>query len=413
MKRINKVAVLGAGTMGARIAAHFANAGVPSFCSISFLRTPTAPRVTKSPPPGSMAPGSRNPPPFSSHRWRTLVTVGNFDDDLKHLADVRLDHRGRCRESRNQAVAAQESGSHPQARNDRDHQHQRLARGTSPKAFRDDFRRSWFGTHFFNPPRYMRLMEIIPTPDADPALIDAVAHFCDVRLGKGVVIAKDTPNFIGNRIGTFSVLNVIRLMQEMDLTIEEIDALTGQAVGWPRSATFRTIDLVGLDILGHVVSNMTQNVHDERSELQIPHFFRQMLERKWLGDKTKGGFYKKVKAQTERKTSAWHSTGRRWNIIRGRSRNSPRSRWRKTSKRPARASACCSASTAASAEARQGRALSCGRRSPNCGLTPPIAFPKFPTPSSRSIAPCAWASTGNSARSNSGTPPAWKPRWRA
>jgi 3-hydroxyacyl-CoA dehydrogenase len=142
----------------------------------------------------------------------------------------------------------------------------------------------------------MRLLELIPTPEADRALIDAVAHFCDVQLGKGVVFAKDTPNFIGNRIGTFSVLNVMRLMQEMDLTIEEVDALTGQAVGWPRSATFRTIDLVGLDVLGHVVSNMMQNVRDERSELQIPAFYRQMLERKLLGDKTKGGFYKKAKS---------------------------------------------------------------------------------------------------------------------
>jgi len=121
------------------------------------------------------------------------------------------------------------------------------------------------------------------------------------------VIAKDTPNFIGNRIGTFSVLNVIRLMQEMDLTIEEVDALTGQAVGWPRSATFRTIDLVGLDILGHVVGNMTRPARveagdspaalDERSDLKLPDFYRQMLERKWLGDKTKGGFYKKTKGQ--------------------------------------------------------------------------------------------------------------------
>ena len=161
------------------------------------------------------------------------------------------------------------------------------------EGFSDDFRRSWFGTHFFNPPRYMRLLELIPTPDADPALIEAVTHFCDTQLGKGVVIAKDTPNFIANRIGTFSVLNVMRLMQEMDLSIEDVDALTGQAVGWPRSATFRTIDLVGLDILGHVVANMTEHVRDERSELQLPAFFRQMLERKWLGDKTKGGFYKK------------------------------------------------------------------------------------------------------------------------
>ena len=130
--------------------------------------------------------------------------------------------------------------------------------------------------------------------------MDAVARFSDVRLGKGVVYAKDTPNFIGNRIGTFSVLNVMRLMQEMDLTIEDVDALTGAPVGWPKSATFRTIDLVGLDILGHVVGNMTANVHDERSELKMPDFYRQMLERKWLGDKTKGGFYKKSKGATER-----------------------------------------------------------------------------------------------------------------
>ena len=164
------------------------------------------------------------------------------------------------------------------------------------EGFSDDFRWAWFGTHFFNPPRYMRLLEIIPTPEADKAAIDAIAHFCDVRLGKGVVIAKDTPNFIGNRIGTFSVLNVMRLMQEMDLNIEEVDALTGQAVGWPKSATFRTIDLVGLDILGHVVGNMTENVRDERSDLKLPNFFNQMLEHKWLGDKTKGGFYKKSKS---------------------------------------------------------------------------------------------------------------------
>ncbi|MBV8051894.1 MAG: enoyl-CoA hydratase/isomerase family protein, partial [Acidobacteriaceae bacterium] len=154
-------------------------------------------------------------------------------------------------------------------------------------------------THFFNPPRYMRLLELIPTPETDRSAIDAVAQFCDVRLGKGVVFAKDTPNFIANRIGTFSVLNVMRLMQELDLTIEEVDALTGQAVGWPRSATFRTIDLVGLDILGHVVANMTQNVRDERSDLKVPEFFRKMLERKWLGDKTKGGFYKKVKGHDQ------------------------------------------------------------------------------------------------------------------
>ncbi|MCI0356513.1 MAG: 3-hydroxyacyl-CoA dehydrogenase NAD-binding domain-containing protein, partial [Acidobacteria bacterium] len=163
------------------------------------------------------------------------------------------------------------------------------------EGFTDDFRRHWFGAHFFNPPRYMRLLEIIATPESDPAAIEAVSHFADVALGKGMVPAKDTPNFIANRIGTFSVLNVMRLMQELGLSIEEVDALTGTALGWPRSATFRTIDLVGLDIMGHVVRNLTANVKDERSELRLPDFFQTMLERRWLGDKTRGGFYKKEK----------------------------------------------------------------------------------------------------------------------
>src|SRR5204862_4328976 len=159
-----------------------------------------------------------------------------------------------------------------------------------------DFRRCWFGTHFFNPPRYMRLLEIIPTPETDRTVLDAVTWFADVRLGKGVVVAKDTPNFIANRIGTFSVLNVMRLMQEMEISDEEVDALTGQVVGWPKSATFRTIDLVGLDILGHVVSNM-EEADGGRGRPphtnKLPDFFKQLLERKWLGAKTGGGLYKK------------------------------------------------------------------------------------------------------------------------
>src|SRR6202030_73371 len=195
-----------------------------------------------------------------------LVTVGNFEDDIKRLADVdwiieavveNLDHK---RALLRKVEAIRKPGTIVTTNTSG------LPVGKISEGFSADFRRSWFGTHFFNPPRYMRLLEIIPTPDSDQASIDAVAHFCDVRLGKGVVVAKDTPNFIANRIGTFSVLNVMRLMQEMDLSIEEVDALTGDAVGWPKSATFRTIDLVGLDILAHVVGNMTTNVHDERSD---------------------------------------------------------------------------------------------------------------------------------------------------
>src|SRR6185369_3405407 len=127
------------------------------------------------------------------------------------------------------------------------------------EGFSENFRKHWFGTHFFNPPRYMRLLEIIPTSESDPQAIAAVSHFSDLWLGKGIVNAKDTPNFIANRIGTFSALNVMKVMQELDLSIEEVDALTGSAVGWPKTGTFRLTDMVGLDILGHVVANMAKN----------------------------------------------------------------------------------------------------------------------------------------------------------
>ncbi|HKN72982.1 MAG TPA: 3-hydroxyacyl-CoA dehydrogenase NAD-binding domain-containing protein [Terriglobales bacterium] len=296
MKRIHKVAVLGAGTMGARIAAHFANAGVPSLLLDMVPPDADGPARNKFAAAGLDGARKSKPAAFFDPSLSRLVTVGNFDDDLKRLAEVDwiieaiVENLDIKRALLKKVEAIRKPGTIVTTNTSG------LPVAKIAEGFSEDFRRSWFGTHFFNPPRYMRLLELIPTPDADRSLIDAVSHFCDAQLGKGVVLAKDTPNFIGNRIGTFSVLNVMRLMHEMDLSIEEIDALTGQAVGWPHSATFRTIDLVGLDVLGHVVTNMTQNVHDERSELQIPAFFRQMLERKWLGDKTKGGFYKKVKS---------------------------------------------------------------------------------------------------------------------
>jgi 3-hydroxyacyl-CoA dehydrogenase len=296
MKRINKVAILGAGTMGARIAAHFANAGVPSYLLDIVPPDADAPARNKIAAAGLDAAKKSKPAAFMDSSLARLVTIGNFDDDLKKLAEVDwiieavVENLDIKRSLLRKVEAIRKPGTIVTTNTSG------LPVGKIAEGFSDDFRRSWFGTHFFNPPRYMRLLEIIPTPDADQAAMDAISHFCDVRLGKGVVVAKDTPNFIGNRIGTFSVLNVMRLMQEMDLTIEELDALTGQAVGWPKSATFRTIDLVGLDILGHVVGNMTANVHDERSDLRLPDFFTQMLQRKFLGDKTKGGFYKKVKS---------------------------------------------------------------------------------------------------------------------
>src|ERR1700720_130697 len=202
MKQIHKVAVLGAGTMGARIAAHFANAGVPSFLLDIVAPDADVPARNKIAAAGLDAAKKSKPAAFMDSALARLVTVGNFEDDLKKLAEVdwiieavveNLDIKQallrKVEAVRNPGtiVTTNTSG---------------LPVGKIAEGFSDDFRRSWFGTHFFNPPRYMRLLEIIPTPEADRGLMEAASNFCDVQLGKGVVIAKDTPNFIGNRIGT-------------------------------------------------------------------------------------------------------------------------------------------------------------------------------------------------------------------
>src|SRR6267142_950156 len=298
-QRILKAAVLGAGTMGARIAAHFANAGLPCYL-LDIVPPDAAQSADKTTRNKIVAAGldaavKSKPAAFFRKGLEKLITIGNFDDDLKLLADAdwiieavaeNLEiKRGLLKKVEvvrkpGSIVTTNTSG---------------LPVHSIAEGFSDDFRKHWFGTHFFNPPRYMRLLEIIPTPEADRAAIDAVTYFCDVRMGKGIVFAKDTPNFIANRIGTFAGLNVMRLMQSMDLTVEEIDALTSSG-GWSKAPTFRTIDLVGLDVLGSVVGNFSKNVKDERPDLQLPEFFQKMLEKKLLGDKTKSGFYKKVKA---------------------------------------------------------------------------------------------------------------------
>jgi 3-hydroxyacyl-CoA dehydrogenase len=286
MKHIHRVAVLGAGTMGARIAAHFANAGVPSYLLDIVPAGAAGSTRNKIAAAGLEAAKKSKPAAFMGPSFARLVTIGNFEDDLDRLAQVDwiieavVENLEIKRSLLKKVEAIRKPGTIVTTNTSG------LPVGKIAEGFSEDFRRSWFGTHFFNPPRYMRLLEIVPTPETDPGALDAVSRFADIHLGKGVVLAKDTPNFIGNRIGTFSVLNVMRLMQEMDLSIEDVDALTGQAVGWPRSATFRTIDLVGLDILGHVVGNMSEG-------MKLPDFVQQMLEQKWLGDKTGGGFYKK------------------------------------------------------------------------------------------------------------------------
>jgi 3-hydroxyacyl-CoA dehydrogenase len=310
LQRINKVAVLGAGTMGARIAAHFANAGTP--CVLLDIVTPDAAQSAdkaarrKLVSSGLEAAVKSRPAAFFEKGLERLITIGTFDDDLKLIADAdwiieavaeNLDiKRGLLKK----VEAVRKPGSIVTTNTSG------LPVASIAEGFSEDFRRHWFGTHFFNPPRYMRLLEIIPTAETDLAAIETVARFCDVRMGKGIVTAKDTPNFIANRIGTFAGLNVFRVMQQMDLTIEEVDALTSSG-GWTKAATFRTIDLVGLDVLASVVTNFSKNVQDERSDLKLPDFFRQMLEKKLLGDKVKSGFYKKVKGPQgeERQVIDW------------------------------------------------------------------------------------------------------------
>jgi 3-hydroxyacyl-CoA dehydrogenase len=309
-QRINKVAVLGAGTMGARIAAHFANAGLP--CVLLDIVPPDAAQSTdksarrKIVNAGLEAAVKSKPAAFFEKALERLITIGTFEDDLKLLADTDwiieavAENLEIKRSLLKKVEAIRKPGSIVTTNTSG------LTVASIAEGFSEDFRHHWFGTHFFNPPRYMRLLEVIPTPETDPVAMEAIAHFCDVRLGKGIVRAKDTPNFIANRIGTFAGLNVFRVMQAMDLTIEEVDALTSSG-GWTRAATFRTIDLVGLDVLASVVTNFSRNVQDERSDLKLPDFFRQMLERKLLGDKVKSGFYKKIKGAQgeERQVIDW------------------------------------------------------------------------------------------------------------
>ncbi len=295
---IQKVAVLGAGNMGSRIAAHLANAGVRVVLLDVVRRAEDAGGASRSSVAAGALEALKNAKPaaFFEPGLKRLITVGNFDDDLALLRDcdwiieavaedleIKRQLLSRIAPFRraNAIVTTNTSG---------------LPIAQIAEQMDDGFRRHWFGTHFFNPPRYMRLLEIIPGPDTDPALLEGIRRFGEVRLGKTVVFAKDTPNFIANRIGTFAVMNAIRIMQDMDLTIEQVDALTGAALGWPKTGMFRLSDMVGLDVLASVGRNFSERVKDERSDVKMPGFLGEIISRRWLGDKTGQGFYKKTKA---------------------------------------------------------------------------------------------------------------------
>jgi 3-hydroxyacyl-CoA dehydrogenase len=308
-KRIEKVAVLGAGTMGARIAAHMANAGIPCFL-LDIVPTELSAEekrkgLTLESPAvrnrivlaGLEAAKKSRLAAFFTPETPRLITPGNLEDNLSWCgqADWIIEAVAENLEIKRKLFERVEGVRKPGSivtSNTSGLPIHLIAEGRS-----EDFQQHWAGTHFFNPPRYMKLVELIPGPKTLPGVLATLDEICDLRLGKGVVIAKDTPNFIANRIGTFAMLNVLKQMQALGMTVEEVDACTGPAIGQPKSATFRTADIVGLDVLVHVIRNIYDCIpNDESREMwRVPSFVEEMIKRGWLGDKTGSGFYKRVK----------------------------------------------------------------------------------------------------------------------
>jgi 3-hydroxyacyl-CoA dehydrogenase len=303
MRTIRRVAVLGAGTMGSRIAAHFANAGIPSL----LLDVPGQPNRNAPALQGIQNALKQRPGGFFTGQQAAFVEAGNFEDDLERLAncDWVIEAVVENLDAKRALWRKVEAVRNPDAI---------LSTNTSgiPLAqisdgFSSEFRRHFLGTHFFNPPRYLHLMELIPGPETDPVILDEVERFADRRLGKGVVRTKDTPNFIANRIGSFLGGTVGKSMVEEEFTIEEVDALTGALIGVPNSASFRLLDLVGLDVWAFVGTNLYDLVPNDRwRDRFLPlDFEKKMIEQKWLGDKTSQGFYKRVGKDREIHVLDW------------------------------------------------------------------------------------------------------------
>lgn len=292
MRTIQRVAVLGAGTMGSRIAAHFANAGIPSV----LLDVSTALAVK-----GVENTAKQRPGGFFSDSSGALITTGNFEDDLAKIADYdwiieavteNLDIK-RSLWKRVEALR---------------HQDSIVSTNTSgiplrqiSEGFSAGFRQHFLGTHFFNPPRYLHLLELIPTAETDPEIAAFVSSFADRRLGKGIVPCKDTPNFIANRIGSFFGGTIAKITAEGGYTVEEVDAITGPLIGLPNSASFRLLDIVGLDIWAFVGTNLYHAVPGDRwrDRYLMSDPQKRMIERGWLGEKSGQGFYKRVGKEKE------------------------------------------------------------------------------------------------------------------
>lgn len=301
MKRtIKKVAVLGSGVMGSRIACHFANIGV----EVLLLDI-----VPKDAPEGDKKARNKivndaltfalksNPSPIYKKSFAQRITTGNFTDDMQKINDCdwvievvveRLDIKQQVFE---QVEKHRKPGTIISSNTSGIPIHL-MTEGRS-----EDFKKHFCGTHFFNPPRYLRLLEIIPTKDTDRDVIDFLMSYGEKYLGKTTVLCKDTPAFIANRIGVFSIMHLFHLVEKTGMTVEEVDKLTGPVIGRPKSATFRTCDVVGLDTLVHVAKGLTENAPNDEAKdtFIVPEFVQKMVANNWLGSKTEQGFFKKVK----------------------------------------------------------------------------------------------------------------------
>lgn len=310
MKRIiQKVAVLGSGVMGSRIACHFANIG----CDVLLLdivpKEPNDAEKAKKLTLESKTVRNRiatdalafalksNPSPIYKKSFANRISIGNFEDDMQKISacdwviEVVIENLDIKKKVFENVEKFRKPGTLITSNTSGIPIHL-MTEGRS-----DDFKAHFCGTHFFNPPRYLRLLEIIPTPFTKPEVVDFLMHYGEQYLGKTTVLAKDTPAFIANRVGVFGIMALLHIIEKMGLTVEEVDKLTGPVLGRPKSATFRTGDVVGLDTLVLVANGLKQNCpNDEAKDLfTLPDYLKKMVENKWLGDKSGQGFYKKVK----------------------------------------------------------------------------------------------------------------------
>ena len=301
-RSIKKVAVLGSGVMGSRIACHFAGIGVKVLLlDIPANATDENPKADRNKIVNDALTTAikTNPSPVFTKEVVKHIATGNFDDNLKDIAgcdwiievvierlDIKQGLYERVEQFRKAGtfITSNTSGIPIHL----------LSQGRS-----EDFKAHFCGTHFFNPPRYLRLLEIIPTPDTKQEVIDFLMHYGDLFLGKTTVLCKDTPAFIANRIGVFSIMAIFNAMTKLGLSIDDIDSLTGPLIGRPKSATFRTADVVGIDTLVKVAEGVAANCPDDEAKaiFNIPDWLQKMVANKWLGDKTKQGFFKKIKTE--------------------------------------------------------------------------------------------------------------------